>query len=250
MEKHGQHRDLVKAALLAAGLALAGGPALAQQCRLALSLALDVSSSVDAREYDLQREGLARALSDPEVAAAFFAVPGTVVALHVFEWSGRGQQALRLDWAEIGSEAELFATAERLQDLPRSSAAFPTALGFAMDYGARALARRRDCAQHTLDVSGDGVNNDGFAPDAARRSFPFEGITVNGLVIGSTHVTLRTYFERFVIQGPGAFVETAEDYADFGQTMRRKLLRELSVIVVGEADPAFRSGPPGELARP
>ena len=240
----------MKAAVLAACLALAGGQALAQQCRLALSLALDVSSSVDAREYELQREGLVRALTEPDVVAAFFSVPGSVVALHVFEWSGRGQQALRLDWVDIASEAELFATAERLRGLPRSSAAFPTALGFAMEYGARALATRRDCAQHTLDVSGDGVNNDGFAPDAARRSFPFEGITVNGLVIGSTHVTLKTYFERFVIQGPGAFVETAEDYADFGQAMRRKLLRELSVMVVGEADPTVRPGSRGRLARP
>ena len=36
---------------LALALALAAGPAAAQQCRLALSLALDVPSSVDTREY-------------------------------------------------------------------------------------------------------------------------------------------------------------------------------------------------------
>jgi hypothetical protein len=52
------------APLLALALALAraltrgAGPAAAQVCRLALSLGLDVSSSVDSREYALQRKGL------------------------------------------------------------------------------------------------------------------------------------------------------------------------------------------------
>jgi hypothetical protein len=124
--------------------------------------------------------------------------------------------------------------AEHLRALPRSNAAFPTALGYAMDYGARSLAARRDCASHTLDVSGDGVNNDGLPPESARQAFPVEGITVNGLVIGPAHATLRTYFERFVVQGPGAFVETAADYADFERAMRRKLEREVGVLVMGQ----------------
>jgi hypothetical protein len=238
MGEHAQLRQLVRAAApalaLAAAIALAAGPAAAESCRLALSLALDVSSSVDAREYALQNEGLARALTAPDVAAAFLAAPGQAVALHVFEWSGRAQQALRLDWVEIRSLDDLDTVAARLRAMPRSTAAFPTALGYAMDYGARALAERRDCATHTLDVSGDGVNNDGPPPEAARRASTFDGITVNGLVVGATHVTLRTYFERFVIQGSGAFVEVAEDYSDFERTMQRKLLRELGVWVIGQ----------------
>ena len=234
MAEHAQYRDLVRAAALAFCLALAAGPAFAQSCRLALSLALDVSSSVDAREYALQNEGLARALVAPEVVEAFLAIPSHHVALHVFEWSGRQQQALRQDWVAITSAADLAAVARRLSGMRRSSAEFPTALGFAMAYGARALAERGDCAQHTLDVSGDGTNNDGFAPDVVRRGAQFERITVNGLVIGSNQATLRTYYQRFVIQGPAAFVESAQDYADFERAMRRKLLRELGAGVIGQ----------------
>ena len=48
-------------------------------CRLALVMALDVSGSVDQTEYRLQMEGLADALSDPDVAAALFAIPGAPV---------------------------------------------------------------------------------------------------------------------------------------------------------------------------
>lgn len=228
----------MKAAGLALCLGLAAGPAVAQQqaCRLALSLALDVSSSVDAQEYALQNEGLARALTAPDVVAAFLAVPGWVVALHVFEWSGRNQQTLRIDWTAIGSEADLHAAARQIRSQRRSSTAFPTALGTALAFGAAALAERGDCAQHTLDISGDGVNNDGLSPDAARQALPFAGITINGLVVGPSHATLRSYYERFVIQGAGAFVEVATDYADFEEAIRRKLLRELGVMVVGAAE--------------
>ena len=46
-------------------------PAMAEGCRLALVLALDVSASVDGNEDRLQREGLARAPVSPEVVQAF-----------------------------------------------------------------------------------------------------------------------------------------------------------------------------------
>jgi hypothetical protein len=225
---------------LALALTLGAGPAAAQVYRLALSLGLDVSSSVDSREYALQREGLAAALSAPDVQAAFLAVPGHHVALHIYEWSGRSQQVTRQDWAEIRDAADLDAVAAGLRAQGRSYAQFPTALGFAMGYGARALEQQPFCSQHTLDISGDGTNNDGFAPEVARREFPFEGVTVNGLVIGANWETLARYFGRFVIQGPGAFVETAQEYTDFERTMRRKLLRELGIGAVSWLEPERR----------
>ena len=63
-----------------------------------------------------------------------------------------------------------------------------------------------------------------------KREFPFEGVTINGLVVGANTATLGRYYREFVIQGPGAFVEQADDYSDFETAMRRKLLRELGVI--------------------
>jgi hypothetical protein len=225
---------VVSRALLALALALVAGPASAQVCRLALSLALDVSSSVDSREYALQREGLAAALSAPEVQEAFLSVPGHHVALHIYEWSGRAQQVTRQDWVAIRATADLDAVAAGLRAQGRSFAQYPTALGFAMGYGARALLDQPGCRQHTLDVSGDGTNNDGFAPEVARREFPFDGVTVNGLVVGANWETLARYYGRFVIQGPGSFVETAQEYADFERVMRRKLVRELGAGAVSQ----------------
>ncbi|WP_336247087.1 DUF1194 domain-containing protein [Octadecabacter dasysiphoniae] len=45
-------------------------PASAQNCRQALALGLDVSGSVDRREYRLQLDGLADALGHPDVVDA------------------------------------------------------------------------------------------------------------------------------------------------------------------------------------
>ena len=61
---------------------------------------------------------------------------------------------------------------------------------------------RTDCARRTLDVSGDGTNNDGVSPEMARRDFPLEGVTVNGLVVGATVVTLVALLPA--VRDPGA----------------------------------------------
>jgi Protein of unknown function (DUF1194) len=228
VEEHGKHRQLVIRAL-AVALAIAA-PAAAEECRLALSLALDVSSSVDAREYRLQTQGLAKALVAPEVQEAFLAEPARSVALQVFEWSGWQQQVLRQDWVTIRTAEDLQAVAERLRGQGRSFAQYPTSLGMAVIFGGQQLNKRPDCERRTLDISGDGTNNDGVSPDVARRDFPLDGITINGLVVGANMVTLARYYQEFVIQGPGAFVERAADYQDFERAMRRKLLRELGVI--------------------
>ena len=100
---------------------------------------------------------------------------------------------------------------------------------------------RGDCERRTLDVSGDGTNNDGIAPELARRDAALAGVTVNGLVIGANVATLGRYYQQFVIQGPGAFVESAEDYDGFERAMRRKLLRELGVIEMSDG-PVNRTG--------
>jgi Protein of unknown function (DUF1194) len=228
---------VVGARVLAILLALPASGAAAQDCRLALSLALDVSSSVSTREYRLQADGLAAALRDPEVVAAFLALPGTRVALHIYEWSGARQQQVVLDWTWIESAGDLRAAAAALEGKPRSFAQFPTAIGHALGFGARALERGPECWARTLDVSGDGESNDGFSPVLAKREFPFEGVTVNGLVIGDGQATLRVYYRRFVVHGPGAFVEVAEDYADFSRAMRRKLIREVGVSAVSGVSP-------------
>ncbi|MDJ0824706.1 MAG: DUF1194 domain-containing protein [Rhodobacter sp.] len=213
---------------------LAAGPA-AAECRLALALALDISSSVDQDEDRLQRFGLANALASPEVQEAILSVPGETVALAVFEWSGRYQQDVTLNWRILQTRADILTAASEIRQSRRRYAEFPTALGYALGYAAQVFAEAPPCLFQTLDVSGDGVNNDGFAPRLAYENFALSEVTVNGLSIGGQDDDLAGYYRRELIKGPGAFVEEAVDFHDFERAMKRKLVRELETRAIGWA---------------
>ncbi len=231
-------RRLVRAAgaALALWLPMAAAAAAQVPCRLALVLALDVSSSVDAAEYALQRDGLAAALSAPEVVGAIEAAGP--IALTAFEWSGRYQQARILDWAMLHTPEEVAAAARRIGGARRIDDSYPTALGYALGHGAMVLQRGPACARRVIDLSGDGVTNDGFGPEEAYRHFPFEGVTVNGLAVTGhdrrRDPALLEFYRERVRRGPGAFVEVADGYEDFTRAMTRKLLREIGVPLLGE----------------
>nr|WP_089883770.1 DUF1194 domain-containing protein [Citreimonas salinaria] len=216
--------------------------ALAQEdCRLALLLALDVSSSVDEREYALQRDGLAAALTDPDIVGALLGQGGRV-ALAVYEWSGRRQSVVVQDWVVLRSRADIDAVADRLARTQRSYARFPTALGYALGFGATMMQRAPDCARRVIDVSGDGITNDGFWPRPAYRNFPFEGVTVNGLAVLGADPDVVDHYEHELRRGPGSFVETAEGYDGFRAAMVRKLYREIENRLVGASGAPM---PPG-----
>lgn len=229
----------MRQALLAAGLALTALPAHAVECRLALAMALDISSSVDAAEDALQRGGVVAALTAPEVQAAFF--EGDLpVALAIYEWSGRHNQEIILDWVMINSLADLVGAAEVVAASKRTHNDYPTAMGYALGYGAQLLTRSPACLRKTLDMAGDGQSNEGFPPAAAYAEFPFQGVTVNGLVVNGAdfegEVGLIAFYQGEVIHGPGAFLIVANGFEDYERALRRKLERELAPPAIGALD--------------
>jgi hypothetical protein len=228
--EHGKYRLLVRLAAFLSGLVAAPAEA---ACRLALALAIDASSSVDAHEYKLQRDGLAAALNAPDIRQAILQ-PGGDMVLSVFEWSGRFQQKLQLDWTPMRSPDDITRAVATIAAMRRVTSEFPTALGSALGYGAQLMVRAPDdCARRVIDVSGDGANNQGFGPRLAYRHFPFDGVTVNGLVVLGHGPTVLVHYRDEVLRGPGAFLEIARGYADFERAMGRKLFREISDLMVG-----------------
>ncbi len=235
----------VAAALIATVAALPAAAA----CRLALVLALDVSSSVDAEEDALQRRGLANALMAPEVQRAIFATDAPV-ALAAFEWSGRYNQELLLDWTVIDAPETLARVSRTLATSQRSYNEFPTAIGYALGYAAGLMTRAPACLFQTVDMAGDGENNEGFGPAAAYAEFPFESITVNGLVVDTAELgrdtALIAFYRDNILHGPGAFLEVAAGFTDYERAMRRKLERELRPPSIGAAPaPASSGAQPG-----
>jgi len=236
---------VIRAALSALVLCYASA-AMAVECRLALVLAIDVSSSVDADEDALQRSGLAAALIAPEVQRAVFSTD-LPVALAAYEWSGRYNQQILVDWTLIRAPADLLSVAEAIGRSQRGTTEFPTAMGYALGYGANLLRRAPACLFRTLDMAGDGENNEGFPPPTAYAEFPFDGVTVNGLVVNAAdfeaEVDLITFYRDQVLRGPGAFLEVAQGFRDYERAMRRKLERELAAQSVGNLRPVPASKP-------
>lgn len=199
----------------------------ARACEVALVLALDVSGSVDAFEYRLQTEGLARAMRAPDVAEAMLRARAAVT---VTQWSGSDQQQVSLPWTRVQEPADLTRLAARIAALPRAFTRGNTAVGAALDHAVDQFgATVRDCARWVVDISGDGDENEGFTIGRARQSALRRGITVNGLAIEgvATGMAITNFYRRWVITA-GGFVITAQGHADFERAMQAKLLRELA----------------------
>ena len=243
MGQHGQCRPLVRGAALALLLTplVLAAPAADAACRLALALGFDVSKSVSTHDYAVQREGVVAALADPSVRDAFLK-SGDKVALAIFEWSGRSYQDILLDWTQIKDDADLDRVSGLIQTRLRDPTPRPTALGHALEFAAVLLEDAPDCAARTLDISGDGRNNDGLPPRAAYENLDFTGITVNGLAIGGIDADILPYFHTELIHGPGAFVIHARNRNEFPTAFRIKLLRELSSTLLGQSGPTAPAG--------
>lgn len=221
-------RSVLAGLAMLLGTASGTGHADAQQrCSLSLVMAIDVSSSVDETDYRLQMDGLAGALTDREVMVAIIESGG--IQAMVFEWSGRFAQVEVAPWAFLGGETSIRAFAARIAGHGRSRFDLPTALGHALGHGVTQFANAPlSCARRVIDVSGDGVNNEGFGPSDAYRHFPFAGVQVNALVIAGADPDPVAYYRNEVLHGPGAFIEVAADFSDYREAMRRKLLREIN----------------------
>lgn len=220
---------MIRFALLLIALLPAPGMA---ACRLALALGLDVSRSVDARDYTIQQEGLIAALADPLIIAAFLE-PEDRVAFAVFEWSGQAHQDLIVDWTVVQSPPDLLQIRAAIAGHVREQDFLPTGLGAALAYGRGLMMRAPDCLASTLDISGDGRSNDGRMPEEVYAAEDFGEILVNGLPIGGHEADIAIYYRTRVIRGRGAFVEIARTQDDFPRAIRRKLEKELTEQLIG-----------------
>lgn len=211
---------LALAAALAKSVAAAGAG-------LALVLAVDVSGSVSADSYLLQRNGIARAFEDPRLVSAISTVPGGIEAL-VLEWSDPGRTAVTVGWTSLVDGATAAAFAAAIRATRRSSEGL-TAIGPALLVAAAAFDDAPNPAtRRVIDISGDGMANFGLPPSVARDRIMAAGISINGLAILTEEPWLEAYYRRNVIGGPGAFVVGVRDWRSFADAMLRKLVQEVA----------------------
>src|SRR5215469_18949664 len=109
---------LARLGLLAtlAALALSAAPLKAQQQRVdvALVLAADVSRSITTEEFQLQRQGYAKAIANPDVVRAIQAGANGAIALTFVEWAGGEEQEIVVDWQIVRDPASAKAFTDAL----------------------------------------------------------------------------------------------------------------------------------------
>jgi hypothetical protein len=220
-------------------------PAAGQHVDVALVLAADVSRSITSDEFQLQRQGYAKAIANPDVVKAIQAGSDGAIALTFIEWSDEEEQQVVVDWQVIRDPASAQKFTDALLAAPRAfygRTAISAALDFAMS---RLKVSGVRPERQVIDVSGDGTNNAGRSLADARAAALAAGVTINGLAIinnggglygsgfsGHTQPPggLPNWYHDNVTGGPGSFLLTVEDFETFGEAMTKKLLNEISAL--------------------
>lgn len=240
-----------RALALAFGLWLVATAAWARPVELELILAVDVSASVRAEEFDLQMHGYADAFRTPQVLEAINALGKDGIAVTMMQWANPDQREVVVNWTRIYDEASAEGFAKAVDNTPRSFDMGQTAMGHALEYclslfGAGGFEGRRQ----VIDVSGDGYSNRGVLPSGLRDLAVKRGITINGLAITTKEKFLPGYYQRNVIGGPGSFVVSINSYDEFASAIVAKLLREIRGAHVSEAPAAPLESELAAISRP
>ena len=226
--------------LICATLAASAGSSslFAATVDLELVIAADTSTSIDAGEATLERQGVAEAFRSPEIVRAISSGSLGRIAVLYMDWSGGPNNEVVVNWRTIGDKASADAFADILLNAPRTRGR-GTSIGAALEMGADLImASGFEAQRRTIDISGDGPNNMGRAVAEVRDEVVARGIVINGLPIisgdygtgdwGAYPGEIDKYFMHCVIGGPGSFIVPAKGFQEFVAAMRRKLVLEIS----------------------
>jgi len=226
----------------AIGARLVQTPRAAADVDLELILAVDVSYSMDPDEQALQREGYILGLTSPEFLSALKQGGHGRIAITYFEWAGIADQKVVVPWRLIDGAATAKAFTDEIAAAPYRRA-YRTSISGALLYASPLFdANPFHGVRRTVDVSGDGVNNQGPPVTTIRDELLAKSVTINGLPImlkrpmaASMDIeNLDVYYEDCVIGGPGAFVVPIKEREHFKDATRTKLVLE----VAGRTPPA------------
>ncbi len=206
---------------------------------LELVLAVDVSSSVDEGEFELQMQGIAAAFRHPGVQAAIHQAGDRGIAVALIQWSEFVHQRMTVDWTLVRDKADGAALAEDIATAGRAIPGGGTAIYGVINFALHEFdANGYDGRRRVIDVSGDGRSDLLVPTTAARDRAVARGVAINGLAILNDEPDLDRYYRANVIGGAQAFVIAVEGFDAFAAAMVIKLIREI------EHAPAVSSVPP------
>jgi hypothetical protein len=229
-------RRLSGSAVFALSLFLASQIHAAEAVDIELVLAVDVSLSMSPDELEIQRQGYAAALTHERVLEAIAAGVHGRIAVTYVEWAGSTTQHIVVPWTAIATRSDAERFVRQLSAKPPNSAR-RTSISGALEFGGDLFAESGfQGMKRVIDISGDGPNNQGSPVTGARDALIAQGITINGLPLMTNGglasaydvENLDLYYQDCVIGGPGAFMIPVNDWSQFPEAVRRKLVLELA----------------------
>lgn len=235
-------------------------PAYAVPVSTELGLVIDISGSVDANEYDQQRQGYVNAFNNPAVQTAIANSPnGIAVAVFYFSTTSTSSAlaswaAPILDWTLLTNAADASAFATAIGNIARPSAnpADPegdTNIANGIATAADSMMNNGFEGRMVIDVSTDGIQNvelDGSegacgppltefmqvcfdVVETQRDLAGLAGITVNAIGVETEAAPglLTGYLADHVIIGEDSFVLGVSDFELFGDEIAEKIAAEI-----------------------
>jgi Protein of unknown function (DUF1194) len=221
--------------------AVAQTSAALNQVDLELVVTVDVSLPMDRDEQVVARNGYVDAFRSPEFIDAIMHGPKGRIAVTYVEFSD--VQTVVVPWTLIDGASSANAFADQLSKAPAQFLRTTSISGdllFAaglFDQSGFVSPRR------TIDVSGNGPNNDGLPVVKARDAVAAKGITINGLPIDlgpreAVIADLADYYKECVIGGPEAFLFSVHEISQLPAAIRQKLVQEIAMNPIN-ADPVL-----------
>jgi hypothetical protein len=236
-------KKLVLLMALLAMFAWPAGQASATPVDLELVLASDVSGSVDATDFNLQKTGYVNAFNSAALVNAIQAGAIKSIAVTLVYWSDQAAQVVPWTLINDAASASAFATLIQNANRPYSGG---TGLTNAVNFSAGLFANNSfEGTRRVIDVAGDGAesnvcnfNQMNCAPLQTARNNALAGgvTTINALWIddrdffgddANDDINALTYGTTNVIGGANAFQDIVQDFPEFEAAIEKKLVKEI-----------------------
>ena len=210
---------------------------------LELVIAADISFSISVGEQNIQRRGYAQAFLKPEVIAAVTSGPNSKIAVTYVEWAGPGTQFQVVPWTLIDGTKSAQAFADKLREAPIHRGGETSISKGLLYVSALFETTPFKGLRKVIDISGDGPNNGGPGVMGPREQLLSRQVTINGLPLvgdagdSSVEMDVAAYYRDCVSGGPGSFVFPVSSWREFGRSISRKLVMEISNLVPTEPRP-------------
>ncbi len=192
--------------------------------KLELALLVDVSGSVDANEYALQKGGYVQAFQSAAIHNLIAGATGGIAVTYI-EWSSANEQAQLVGWTHLEDAADSNAFAAAINGTSRAFSGL-TAPGSAINFAAPLFVNNGFEGRSVIDVSGDGEENDGANTATARNNALAGGLdAINGLAIGGAG--LVAWYDANIKGGSNAFVIGVSQFDQFAGAVATKIGREI-----------------------